>query len=281
MSHAAATHATAAAAFDRVAASYDETFTDSMIGRAQRKQVWTRLLSAFPLGQRILELNCGTGEDAQFLAERGRSVVACDASSAMIEVARRRVHNQVGLADLRFGQLANEDLDLMPRRPLFDGAFSNFSGLNCLEDLKPVARNLAGLVRPGGNVLLCLWSRACLVELLWYALHGQFQKAGRRLSGHAAAKVNELTISVAYHTVGQVRRAFDPWFELRTRQAIGLFVPPSYTEHWIRKHATTLALMEQLDRHCATWPLLRDVGDHVLLEFQRCKTIRAQSTRSR
>ena len=269
MSYVAANHVTAAAAFDRVADSYDETFTDSAIGRAQRKQVWTRLLTAFAPGERILELNCGTGEDARFLAERGRSVVACDASSAMIEVARRRTQAS-DLRNLHFAQLANEDLDLMPCEPSFDGAFSNFSGLNCLEDLRPLAMNLAELVRPGGNVLLCLWSRVCVGELLWYGLHGQFKKATRRLSGHATARVSDMTIAVTYHTVGQVRAAFEPWFELRTRQAIGLFVPPSYTERWIRRHQTTLALMERLDHLCVTWPLLRDVGDHVLFEFQRC-----------
>ena len=81
----------AATAFDRVADSYDELFTHTAIGMAQRKQVWGKLIAAFLTGSRILELNCGTGEDARFLAARGRSVVACDASTEMIEVAKR--HN--------------------------------------------------------------------------------------------------------------------------------------------------------------------------------------------
>ena len=80
----------AATAFDRVADSYDELFTRTAIGRAQRKQVWKELLAAFPEGSRILELNCGTGEDARFLTKEGRYVVASDASAAMIAVARRR-----------------------------------------------------------------------------------------------------------------------------------------------------------------------------------------------
>ena len=71
-----AVHTAAAVAFDRVASSYDELFTHTAIGRAQRKQVWEKLLAAFPPGSRILELNCGTGEDARFLAARhpGREI---------------------------------------------------------------------------------------------------------------------------------------------------------------------------------------------------------------
>jgi SAM-dependent methyltransferase len=259
----------AATAFDRVADSYDEIFTRSMIGRAQRGQVWSRLLGAFPSGSRILELNCGTGEDARYLARRGRSVVACDASPLMIQVAKRSSGSQIS-ENLEFLKLANEDLGLMPSDKPFDGAFSNFSGLNCLDDLRPFARNLAALVKPGSPVLLCLWSRVCVAEFFWYLLHGQRRKACRRFSGKTTAKVGGETIRVAYPTVKTVRRAFSPWFELRSRCAVGLFVPPSYVEQWMSKHPKILARLERLDRMCINWPIFRDVGDHALLEFVRC-----------
>ncbi len=69
-------------AFDSLAARYDDLFTRSMIGRAQRGAVWDVLLDTFEPGSHILELNCGTGEDALFLAQHDVSVVACDASEA-------------------------------------------------------------------------------------------------------------------------------------------------------------------------------------------------------
>jgi ubiquinone/menaquinone biosynthesis C-methylase UbiE len=259
----------AATAFDGVADSYDEVFTCSMIGRAQRRKVWAKLLAAFPRGSHILELNCGTGEDARYLVERGRSVMACDASHSMIQVAKRR--SPLGdSANLEFLHLANEDLGFMPSDKLFDGAFSNFSGLNCLADLRPFASNLAGLVKPGGAVLLCLWSRVCVAEFFWYVLHGQPRKACRRFPGKATAKVGDVTIPVAYPTVSNVRRAFSPWFQLRSRSAVGLFVPPSYVEQWMSKHPKILARLERLDKVSASWPIFRDAGDHVLLELVRC-----------
>ena len=151
-----------------------------------------------------------------------------------------------------------------------DGAFSNFSGLNCLADLKPVACHLANLVRPGGRVLLCLWSRVCVAEVLWYLMHGQPKKAVRRLSGKATARLGGMTISVFYPTIREVRRFFSPWFQLRSRCAVGLFVPPSYVERAISQHGKVLARLEELDHLCGGWPILRNVGDHTLLEFARC-----------
>jgi ubiquinone/menaquinone biosynthesis C-methylase UbiE len=264
------TLAAAATAFDRVAESYDELFTHAAIGRAQRKQVWKELLAAFPRGSRILELNCGTGEDARFLAKEGRSVVACDASAAMISVARRN-HEAAGAdSTIQYLQAANEDLGALCFEKPFDGAFSNFSGLNCLAEFHSFARNLAKLVKPEARVLLCLWSRVCVAEVVWYLMQAQPTKAARRLSKKATARLGDLTISVNYPTVRKLRDSLSPWFQLVSRRAVGLFVPPSYTEPVIARHKHTLACLERLDSLCAGWPILRDAGDHVLLEFVRC-----------
>jgi ubiquinone/menaquinone biosynthesis C-methylase UbiE len=67
-------------AFDSIADQYDDIFTHSLIGRAQRDVVWDALKKTFRPGERVLEINCGTGEDALFLSKMGVSVHACDAS---------------------------------------------------------------------------------------------------------------------------------------------------------------------------------------------------------
>ncbi len=262
--------AAAATAFDRVADSYDELFTHTAIGRAQRKQVWKELLAAFPQGSRILELNCGTGEDARFLAKEGRSVVACDASAGMIAVARRHQDKASDASAIQYLYAANEDLAALCFEKPFDGAFSTFSGLNCLADFRSFACNLAKLVKPGGRALLCLWSRVCVAEVIWYLLHAQPKKAARRFSRKATARLGELTIPVNYPTVREMRYSFSPWFQLVSRRAVGLFIPPSYTEKAIAGHDKILACLERLDSLCSKWPILRDAGDHVLLEFVRC-----------
>src|ERR1051326_4126875 len=76
--------------FDAVAESYDDTFTKSKIGRAQRSAVWRELEKIFFHGDRVLEIGCGTGIDACFLANRGVSVLACDSSPRMVQTAEHR-----------------------------------------------------------------------------------------------------------------------------------------------------------------------------------------------
>ena len=114
-----------------------------------------RLAKAFRPGDRALEIGCGTGVDACFLAERGVRVVACDISSQMIAVATRRVQEN-GLQKLvQPLVLRAEDIGTFATEELFDGAFSNFGALNCVEDLRRLARDLAKLLKPGATVLLC------------------------------------------------------------------------------------------------------------------------------
>jgi SAM-dependent methyltransferase len=264
------TLATPADAFDRVAESYDEMFTNSVIGQTQRRQVWRWLLTAFAVGERVLEMNCGTGEDARFLGLQGRIVVACDASAGMIEVAAARTQGLVERSLVAFHQLANEDLDDLPRQALFDGAFSNFSGLNCVSDLRTIAEHLAPHVKPGGRVLICLWNRICPAEIVWYLLHGQARKAFRRFSGNSTARIGDRTISVFYPTVRHVQQAFSPSFAFERLTAIGLFVPPSYFERWATNHRRALKGLDRLDAVFAAWPMFSRLGDHVLLEFKKC-----------
>lgn len=87
----------AAAAFDGLATTYDAAFSTGAIGTLMRQAVWRRLDARFAAGDRVLEIGCGTGEDAVHLARRGVRVLATDTSARMLEVARAKV-DAAGLA---------------------------------------------------------------------------------------------------------------------------------------------------------------------------------------
>jgi SAM-dependent methyltransferase len=263
-------HALAApTAFGLIAERYDETFTRTTIGKAQRGVVWNALSQAFSAGEHILELNCGTGEDALFLARRGILVTACDASATMVAIAKRRKSLEAAEANPNFRVLANEELYKLRDQRIFDGAFSNFSGLNCLADVREVASSLSLLLKPGSHFLACLSTRVCLWEILWYLAHGNMRKAFRRTAGHTIAQLEGVSVPVWYPTIGRTRRTLAPWFRLRAVRAVGLFVPPSYVEHWAQQHQLVIAALVKADRFFARFPILRGLGDHVLLEFER------------
>jgi ubiquinone/menaquinone biosynthesis C-methylase UbiE len=260
-----------ALAFDSLAARYDDLFTRSMIGRAQRGAVWTVLTDVFKPGSHIVELNCGTGEDALFLSRHNVSVVACDASEGMIQTARQRMRSEDPEANIRFELLPTERLSELLSSELFDGALSNFSGLNCVADLNQTACDLAALVTPGASVLICLSTRFCLLEVIWFTLHGEFRKAFRRSSGIATAKVGSFSVNVQYPTLRAMKKMFAPYFLLRSCIGIGVVVPPSYLEPLVCKYPRALSLLQAIDRSIARLPWFRTIGDHMLIHFERAE----------
>jgi len=254
-----------------LAEGYDDLFTRSLIGRAQRDAVWTVLTQTFHAGDTIVELNCGTGEDALFLARNAISVVACDASERMIQTAQRRLQSEAPEAPVYLCLLPTERICELQSATLLDGAFSNFSGLNCVADLKQTAQDLAALVKPGAPLLVCLSTRFCLSEILWFLIHGEPRKAFRRCSGRATAQVGEFTVEVYYSTVRKLQRDFAPAFVMRSCIGVGVAVPPSYVEASIRKYPKVLTLLQSIDKFISTLPGFRVIGDHVLIRFDRVR----------
>ncbi|WP_263418238.1 class I SAM-dependent methyltransferase [Terriglobus albidus] len=254
-------------AFDTMADTYDDDFTQSDVGQAQRSAVMKDAFRIFPGRRRLLELNCGTGEDALRFAENGWRVLALDASERMIACARVRRENLGARDNPQFRQVATEDLREIAGE--FDGVFSNFSGLNCVRDLAPVARMLAEKTTPGSPLLLCMSTRVCLWETAWYLLHAKPAKAFRRWTGRHQAMLQGMPVDVYYPTLNTLKQAFRPHFRLRGVRAIGLFVPPSYVESWIQKRPLLLRIFVRLDAMFSRLPLLRKLGDHMLLHFEK------------
>ena len=259
----------AGAAFNRIAQDYDQIFTDSLIGRAQRDAVWKVLTRTFRKGDEVLELNCGTGEDAIFLAGKGISIFALDASRQMIARAEHRLQRNSAQIPVVFCELPTERIGELHPETQYDGAFSNFSGLNCVADLGAVASSLGGLVKPGGRLVLCFSTRFCLIEMLYYLALGQWRKALRRCKGSAQVMLDGVQFTVYYPTLRGICESFAPDFRLYFCTGIGVTVPPSYFEPWARRHPRLFLLLRRLGEQLATLPILRSSGDHVLLCFEK------------
>jgi ubiquinone/menaquinone biosynthesis C-methylase UbiE len=260
------------AAFDALAGIYDQSWTESELGRHQRQQVWHELQGVFPPGGRLLELGCGTGIDAAYLARAGLRIHAVDASSEMLRLAKARI-GRLGLSEaVSFELRAIENLAQIRDSGPFDGIYSNFGALNCVEDPYPVSRELARLLRPGGKLCLCLLGRFCLWETLWFLLHGEPRKSLRRFAGQDGLSVfpaSSPPFQVYYPSISTLKGILASHFDLLGFRSIGVLVPPSYAEAWARRHRRLLSGLAAVDRHAGRLPGLRATGDHRLVLFVR------------
>ena len=230
-----------------------------------------RLGTLFQSGNTVLELNCGTGDDALFLARRGVRVRAVDASPAMIGLLRGKVERQ-GLGGLiESSVLANEDLSSLGGER-YDGAFSNF-GLNYVRDPAALAAALCPLIKPSGSFSCALASRYCLLEMAALIARGEFRDALRRLAVRPERRFSNGTrVPVYYPRAGALVGAFACAFEVEAIHGLGVLIPPPYLSGFYSRHSKLFGVMHALeDRIRSRFPFSR-LGDGLLLEFRRHRT---------
>jgi hypothetical protein len=260
-------------AFAAEADRFDARFGGWHSVAAQRRAVRRCLLDVFPPGSVLLELAGGTGEDAIFLARAGRRVHVTDGARTMVERIRRKV--------LAAGLSAAVTADVVLLERLaefaasirggggasFDGAYSNFAGLNCVADLRVVARPLSHLLPVGAAFIAVLFGPHPPGELLVQLARRDRVAALRRARRTAPARLGGHDFDVFYPRPGEIAAAFAPWFSVRRTRGIGILVPPSAAEPFISRFPRLVRTLELIDRVLAG-PLAH-FGDHVLLHFER------------
>ncbi|MEL6272047.1 MAG: class I SAM-dependent methyltransferase [Chloroflexota bacterium] len=255
---------TITAPFDATAHDYDATFTDTLLGRWLRDIVRERI--PVQAGDRVLEIGCGTGEDALWLAQKGAHITATDMSVGMLRVAEQKASGQA-VTFRQFDVNAKETYAQWGKQT-FDGVFANFGVLNCAEDLPVVAEFLSQHTTPGAWVALVMMNPVCAWEIGWHLAKLDVRRAFRRLKpGHMAHAGSGEQIRVWYPSPGQVRRTFAPWFEHEATHAIGVLLPPSYVSHVVARYPRTFGRLAAFDRTAGT--RFYNLSDHYLIVMRR------------
>ncbi|HEX9006175.1 MAG TPA: class I SAM-dependent methyltransferase, partial [Bacteroidota bacterium] len=167
--------------YDGMARTYDASFSQSGQGDRLRSWVQEQLRMRFRPGDRVLDIGCGTGTDAIFLAKHGVRLTSLDISPRMIETAGAKIR-AAGVEDrVQVSVLDFRNLPPAPDR-LFDGAFSNFDTLNYADDLSGFADRIGAQLRPGAPLLCLLLNPLCLWEVVYFLVSLQPARAFRRLT---------------------------------------------------------------------------------------------------
>jgi ubiquinone/menaquinone biosynthesis C-methylase UbiE len=257
-------------AFDSVASSYDTDFTFSNIGKYQRKRIYHFLEKILPKDKslEILEINCGTGEDALYLARKGHHIIATDASGVMVNKAIKKGSNENNSGrNISFAVCSFDNLKEKYSNKKFDLVFSNFGGLNCINEaeLKKLSADLFCLLKPGGKFVAVIMGRMCLWELFYFTIKLNFKKAFRRFSKKGLeTKLGMQSQETFYYSPSEFKKLFRSKFHLVLKKPVGIALPPSYLEPFFNNKILLLKILFFSEK-LFSFSFFSDFADHYFI----------------
>ena len=258
--------------FDHIATTYDDLFTRSMIGQLQRKRVWSYLEKITPelKGLDILELNCGTGEDAILFSEKGFNIIATDISEEMLSITQEKVQQFSLQNKISSHYLDLESFDDTLFNKKFDLVFSNFGGLNCIppETLKHLIDRIPSVLAPGGRFIGVVMGKHCTWETFYFLLKLKFNKAFRRWTSKSIdADLNGVFVKTWYYSPSQIKRWAKRKFKIKNILPVGLSIPPSYLENFFSQRKRTLLRLNGIEKRLGNVSLLSAFSDHYIIDL--------------
>jgi len=260
--------------FDHIAKNYDTDFTHSEIGKLQRKSVY-KYLEKLPSKLNILELNCGTGEDALWFSQRGNTVLATDISEEMIKVARAKTKEidtiKIKQLDIKNLHVILSNSETFREKPQFDLIFSNFGGLNCLnkQELQDFFVSVSKILSKNGKIILVIMPKNTLWESLYFLFKGHFKNVFRRNTNEVInVNVEGKDVKTWYFNPREIKKSGYNSFKLVKTRPIGFFIPPSYLEKYFKKHKRFLSILDMLEKQIGKLGFLSRFSDHYLIELK-------------
>lgn len=250
--------------FDAAAPTYDEDFSSTTFGRLLRRRFYEMALAFFPETGRLLDIGCGTGQDAAFFSGNGWQVTGVDASPGMLRMASAKK-----LPDTNFqaytlpGQLPFSD-------NAFDGIYSHLGAFNCLPPDDHPVQELNRVLKPGGILILSLMNRIYPAEIIAYLLLLSPRTAFRRFGRQPVMiRTGESMIPVWYPRKHDILSKYQPVFALRDIAAQPVLIPPALLMNKLPFESRLTAFIFRVDHILCRLPGIRLLGDHTLFIFQK------------
>ena len=251
--------------FSKISHHYEELEKTSGLINWMRNRVRKHLIEQLPEKAQILELNCGTGIDAVFLAKKGYKVHATDIAKGMLNYVKMKIDNTNLSKNLSCELVSFTELQkLKPKK--FDHIFSNFGGLNCSSEteLKTVFNSFNELLLPNGKITLVIMPKICLWEFA--KIFKGNKTAFRRLKiGGVLANIEGEKVHTHYHSAKKIKALLSANFTDFKVENICFFGPTGNRVDFMEKHPKLFQFLAKFDVISNKIPFLQGFGDYYII----------------
>jgi len=246
--------------FDTQASTYD-CVAESALGAELRRRVHAVLNDRIEPADRVVDLGCGSGLDAAWIAPQVRSVQAFDSSADMVARTRDRCRD---FANVSVDHAGVSELEI--DRPV-NVVLANFGVINCVGDLAAFAPRLRAMLVPGGEAVLVSMARWCPIELAIGAATLNRGLVTRRTNGAATGDYSGMELH--YASALNLAKRFDGQLELVHAESLGLVLPPFEQRNWVQRRPKLLGALARADQVLGDFGAQLHLGDHHIAVFRR------------
>jgi SAM-dependent methyltransferase len=179
--------------YDAFASSYDD-FNHAYMNERWTARLLDRAETAGLVGERLLDVGCGTGHSFMPMLDRGWRVTGCDISPAMLDLAsaKSRGNARLELADMR----------RLPRYGDHDLIWAVNDAINYLMSVDELVDTLAGMrenLAAGGMILFDVNTLA--TYRAFFGADHEVQRGGRRFLWSGQARPDEVVPGAIYEAL--------------------------------------------------------------------------------
>jgi 2-polyprenyl-3-methyl-5-hydroxy-6-metoxy-1,4-benzoquinol methylase len=155
---------TASQFHSQIANDFDALYASSPAFR-ERYDVWTALMDQYlTLGNRVLDLGCGSGVFSFYAAEKGCSVVGIDGAENMVSICeQRRLARGFDQVSFRRAEIPLAAKDMPSGQ--FEVVISS-SVLEYVKDIQGALQNVADLIAPQGIFIISMPNKRSIYRML-------------------------------------------------------------------------------------------------------------------
>lgn len=254
-------------AFSKQSAVFDTLYKENKLSDYLRSKFREEIVSHLKSHSQLLELNCGTGLDAIYFAEKGHCLLATDNAPGMLaQLDRKVVEKNLGGQIKTFRCSFHEIHKIQNKK--FDHIISNFGGLNCTDNLKDVLIQLAPLLNDSGKITLMVMPKICPWELIM-AFKGNFKTAFRRFKKNTPAHIEGVHFLCYYYNPSYITHVLKRDFDLLTLKGIFITVPPEFYENFVDRYPRLFKILSRIDKAiCSVFPFT-SWCDHYMITLQK------------
>jgi SAM-dependent methyltransferase len=225
----------------------------------------------FKPGETIIEVGCGTGTETLALAKQGIRVIATDISSRMLQVLTQKARSEdleEMVLPIHCRPYEIQKAVMKRGYAVVDGAYSTYGAVNTEPRLLDMLTNLHDTMKQNGVLVLGIWNKFCLYEIVGYALRGRPTMSVARLRNPVPVGKSRFCVTTNSFSPESLDRVVRGLFTRLSLHGVEILLPPSNLVNYLPP-PTLLSPLKRIDVLLeSSFPWNR-LGDHFLAVYRR------------